>query len=282
MSQLKKALERAKEERRYRDVMDEGATIPAPPESPPPDTEPTAVTSSAEEFDFTDTRVMEVSPEELLRNRIVAADENDASSDRFKSLRTQVFQKTRPKKWNTIQVTGFGIGDGKSTVAANLAISIAKDTRQTTLLVDLDFRKPTIGRLLGINHGSAGLSSYFLEGQPIEELLVSPGIKKLTVLPAGSRVNNAAEILGSPKMESLIAEIKNRYHDRYIIIDTPAINCCSDPLIVSEYVDAILLVARAEHTTRESIKAAMEKVPKEKVLGIVMNDFTGKQPNYYY
>ena len=83
-------------------------------------------------------------------------------------------------------------------------------------------------------------------------------------------------------MESLISEIKNRYHDRYIIIDTPGITVCPDPLIVSEYVDAILLVARAEHTTRESIKAAMEKVPKEKVLGIVMNDLTGNQPTYYY
>ena len=137
MSQIKKALERAKAERLYRNIIDDGAPIPFPPESAAEDlVSQSADTVSAEEFSFVDTRVVEVTQEELRRNRMVAADENEVLADRFKSLRTQIFQRTRSKGWNTIQVTGFGIGDGKSTVAANLAISIAKDTRQTTLLVD--------------------------------------------------------------------------------------------------------------------------------------------------
>lgn len=275
MSQITKALELAKADRACANILEDpestfrlssveldGVTHDHDNGSAPP----------PHEIEFTQTHVVELSKDALLENRIVAIDQGSAAAERFNQLRTQVFQRTRPKGWNTVQVTSFGVGEGKSTIAANLAVSIARDTRQTTLLVELDFRRPCLARLLGLDPKRAGLKSYFLGDTPLQELFVSPGIKKLAMLPAGGQVDNPAELLGSPKMEALIAELKRRYCDRYIIFDTPGISLCPDPLIVSEYVDSIIMVARNGWTTRESIRAAAEKIPKAKLLGVLMNE----------
>ncbi len=275
MSQITKALEMAKVDRACANILEEpeSTALISPVEpggvthdhdngsSPPP-----------REVEFTETRVVELSKDALLENRIVAIDQGSSAAERFNQLRTQVFQRTRPKGWNTVQVTSFGVGEGKSTIAANLAVCIARDTRQTTLLVELDFRRPSLARLLGLDPRRAGLKSYFLDDTPLQELFISPGIKKLTMLPAGGQVDNPAELLGSPKMEALISELKRRYCDRYIIFDTPGISLCPDPLIVSEYVDSVIMVARNGWTTKESIRAAAEKIPKAKFLGVLMNE----------
>ncbi len=220
---------------------------------------------------YTRTRVLSVSREHLKAGRIVAIDEHDPVADQFKLLRTLVFQQTRPRGWNTIQVAGFYSGDGSSLVAANLAVSICKDVRQTSLLVDLNFRNPSIERLLDLQC-DIGLKSYFLDNTGIEAIMVNPAIEKLTVLPAGGKIPHAPELMGSPKMQQLVKELKERYSDRYIIFDTPAVSSYPDALVFSEYVDAIILVARAGRTTQDSVKATVELIPREKILGVVLND----------
>lgn len=259
VSKIKKALEKAKAEKL-------GLVQMVPPLREIQEAD--AVCAAA----YHRTNVVDVPLDYLLAHKIVTMDERHPATDPFKLLRTRILQQTRLKGWNTIQVTGFEQAEGKSTVAANLAVSLAIDTRQTTLLVDLDFRRPAIHKLLGLGSGIRGLKSYFLEEADLEELIICPGIEKFTVLPAGGSLPNAAELMGSAAMEALVKELKERYRDRYIIFDTPAVNLCPDPLIFSEYVDAIVLVARAARTSRESIKSAMDLVPREKVLGIVLND----------
>ena len=221
---------------------------------------------------FVQTSVVAVPVRKLLNNRLVAVADRDAASDQIKLLRTRVFQHTRSKGWNVIQVTGPGSNEGKSLIAVNLAISIAMDTRQTTVLVDLNFRKPAVHQLLGLGPDLPGLKSYFLDETPLEDLFVSPGIKKLCVLPAGGSMPHPTELMGSPKMESLITELKGRYQDRYIIIDTPGINMCPDPVVISEYVDAVIMVARIGHTSQDAVGTAVNRLPREKILGVVLND----------
>lgn len=265
MSWIKKALERARSERSAGEGAEgglssaaggacalEGKPVPKPI--------------------YSRTRVLPVPEAVLLENRIVAADESHAAAEQFKLLRTRIFQQMRPLGLNTLQVTGFRSREGKSTVAVNLAISIARDVRQTTLLVDLDFRRPAVHRLLALGDSLPGLKSFFLDGMPLQEVFVSPGIEKLTVLPAGGRVVNPTEMIGSPGMEALVKELKGRYPDRFIVFDTPPVTECPDPLVFSDYVDAVLLVARADHTQTDQVKAAMDLLPREKLLGVVLND----------
>ncbi|MEM5788328.1 MAG: hypothetical protein AAGU11_13515 [Syntrophobacteraceae bacterium] len=220
---------------------------------------------------YTRTRVVPVPREDFKSNRIVALDESDPITDQFKLLRTHVFQQTRPRGWRTIQVAGFDSGGGSSLVATNLAISISRDVRQTALLVDLNFRNPSVERLLNLKC-DVGLKSYFLDDIGLEQILVNPAIGKLTVLPAGGRITHAPELMGSPKMQQLVRELKERYSDRYIIFDTPPVSSYPDSLVFSEYVDAIILVARADRTTQDNVKAAVELIPREKILGVVLND----------
>jgi protein-tyrosine kinase len=266
MSQIRKALEKAKAQRLQHQS---GHGSPREQREPVEAASPSAC--------YTPPGIAEISREELLRRRIVAVDEENPASEWFKLLRTRIFQQTRPRKWNVIQVTGFDRGEGKSTVAANLAISIARDSRQDTLLVDLDFREPSVHRLLGLAPEVAGLVSHFIEDVPLEALFINPGIRGMTVLPAGGCVNHATELLGSQKMEVLLKELKSRDDDRYVILDTPGINLCPDPLVIAEYADAILLVARVNRTSRESVKNCVERLPREKLLGVVLNDVAPDQ-----
>ncbi|MDR3553309.1 MAG: hypothetical protein P4L55_01010 [Syntrophobacteraceae bacterium] len=232
---------------------------------------------------YTGTRIIEVSQKELLGNKIVALHDKNPAADQFKFLRTRVFKHTRHRGWNVIQVTGFGPGEGKSLVAANLAVSIAQDPRQTALLADLDFRRPSVARLFGLGAKTAGLKSYIENERELEEIFVNPSIPKLTILPAGGGLQRAAEALGSARMEALLRELKHRYQDRYVILDTPGINVCPDPVIISEYADAIILVARAGVTSKANVTAAMERIPKEKILCAVLGDVRrGQLASYGY
>ncbi len=266
MSQIRKALEKARAQRGHREF---GPGFSREQREPARAEVPTAC--------YTPPEVAELPGEELLSRRIVVMAEENPASEWFKLLRTRIFQQTRPRKWNVIQVTGFDRGEGKSTVAVNLAISIARDSRQKTLLVDLDFREPSVHHLLGLGPEVAGLASHFLEGVPLEDLFINPGIRGMTVLPAGGCVNHPTELLGSQKMEALLKDLKSHDDDRYVILDTPGINLCPDPLVISEYADAILLVARVNRTARESIKNGVERFPREKLLGVVLNDVAPDQ-----
>ena len=259
MSQIKKALEKAKVLRLSQEIVRRRELKETDH-------------SNGGAVSYSCTRTIEVPEKELLKNKIVAVQDDNPATDQFKFLRTRVFKHTRQKNWNMIQVTGFGPGEGKSTVAANLAVSIAKDPRQTALLVDLDLRRPSVDRLFGLGPKTAGIRSILENDVPVAEILLNPSIQKLTILAAGGSMHRAAEALASPKMEALLRELKNRYKDRYIILDTPGINVCPDPVIISEYADAIILVARAGVTSKTDVLAAMERIPGEKVLCTVLSD----------
>ena len=260
MSKIKKALERLKSEAQTKaeeTKKEEEKAIPV---------------EKSGEIIYTKTKTIHVDSKKLKENKIVAIDEEDPLTDQFKVLRTRILNRTRAEGKRTIQVSGFGIEEGKSIIASNLAIAMAKETRQTTLLVDLDFRSPSIHKLFCLGDVK-GLKDYFENNISLEELFINPGIPKFTILPAGGKIIGAPEILGSPKMEVLVKELRERYPDRYIIFDTPGMSICPDPLIVSEYMDAILLVARSGVTDQDTIKSVMKIIPKEKLLGTVLNDF---------
>jgi len=259
MSKIKKALEKLKSQENVKEKKEIQ-----------PKTEPDKK-SKILEIVYTQTKVKKVPIERLRENRIFTVFDDEPIADQFKTLRTKILNITRQKGYRTIEVSSFGVNEGKSLIAANLAVSMAKETRQTTLLVDLNFRNPTIEKLFCLGEVK-GLKDYFEDNASLQELFINPGIPKLTILPAGGTIKNAPEIIGSPLMEELVNELKNRYPDRYIIFDTPAMGVFPDSLIFSNYVDSILLVARSGVTVTDKIEEVMESVPKEKLIGIVLND----------
>ena len=106
----------------------------------------------------------------------------------------------------------------------------------------------------------------------LQDLFINPGIERLILLPAGRPLPNSAEMLGSPRMEMLVNDIKCRYpKDRILIFDSSSLLTSADPLVLTRYVDGILLVVEEEKTTTEDLKKVMELLNDKPVIGTVMN-----------
>ena len=124
-------------------------------------------------------------------------------------------------------ITSANPGEGKTVTAINLAVTFAKEFNNTSLLVDCDLKQQKIHQYLGLP-GEKGLADYLIKGTPMDELIIWQGIEKLTLISGGAAVKDSSELLGSPKMKSIIKEMKNRYDNRYIFLDVPPVLNVSD------------------------------------------------------
>ena len=140
-------------------------------------------------------------------------------SEQFKMLRTNLLFPADGKAPRSIMVTSALPGEGKSFLAANLAVTIAQNINEHVLLMDCDLRRSSVNRMFGFGR-VPGLSEHLAQGFPLPSLLLKTGISKLTLLPAGAPPTNPAELLSSSQMSNLLAEVKVRYPDRYVIIDS--------------------------------------------------------------
>lgn len=257
MDKLEKALEKA---RQQRSTELSGATISRPTN--------TAASSGAYSIPIT-----ESSPffEEVLeKNRIVANRTKSTEADLFRILRTQVLQSMNKAGLKTLAITSPNYGDGKTTIAINLAVSIALDLKQTVLLVDLDLRKPSIHKYLGLEP-HYGLTDYLSGRSTIAESLMRLPFERLTTLPAGHVLDHSSETLASPQMAHLAHELKTRYPDRMVIYDMPPLLAQDDPLAFLPHVDAALLVVKDGSTTTYDIKRSLEILASANVVGTVLN-----------
>lgn len=220
---------------------------------------------------YTRTRSLDIPLSVLRERRVMAAYDKGPFVDAFKILRTQVLHRLRENSWNVLGVTSPGHGEGKTLTAVNLAVSLAMETAQTVLLVDANLRNPSVHEVFGLED-CPGLADYLLDNQPLEDLLVHPGIGRFVLLPGGRAVSNSTEILTSPKMLALVEELKHRYPSRIVIFDLPPLLLTADVLAFSPYTDALLLVVEEGKTTVEEVQRALTLVKNSRpVLGTVLN-----------
>jgi protein-tyrosine kinase len=209
------------------------------------------------------------------QNLVTYYDPDSVASEQFRKLRTQLLRLRVPHPPRTILVTSATAGEGKTFVAANLAAGIAHDFHAYSLLVDCDLRNPSLGKWFGIHNGY-GLSDYLVGEKEIPDLLIKTEVERLKILLGGTLQDNPTELIGSARMEALIRELKERYSDRYIILDTTPLLATSEPEVLSKLVDGIILVVRAGVTPRETVKQALSPLDKDKILGVVLNDLQFK------
>jgi non-specific protein-tyrosine kinase len=197
----------------------------------------------------------------------------------YKVLRTQILQRTRERGANTLMITSALPGEGKTLTAINLAFVFAREFNQTVLLVDADLRQQRIHRFLGLPNG-AGLVDYLRDELPLEDLIVWPGVESLILISGGRTINESTELISSPRMKALVSELKSRYSDRYIFFDVPPILSGADALAFAPLVDAIIVLVEADKTAMPSVKKALELIPREKFLGLVLNRYKAPIPGY--
>ena len=205
-----------------------------------------------------------------LDHRLVTAmSPQSHAAEQYRLLRTRVRQAERGRTIRTIVVTSPSQGDGKSLTAANLALAMAQEFHQRVLLIDADFRRPSIARLFGLD-GRAGLSDVLLGGADLDAAQVSIAEHRLTVLPSGTPAAHPAELLGSSGMRRVLDTLRTRF-DR-ILIDMPPVSPVADVHVVAPITDGMLMVVRAGVTSKPAIERALSGLDASKVLGLVLND----------
>ena len=203
-------------------------------------------------------------------------------AEEYRKLKSAIVGVTRRGEFlNTLMVTSSFGSEGKSITALNLAISLAQECDHTVLLIDADLRKPSLYKYLGLEQGP-GLADCLVDGIGVEKVLVKTGIGKLSFLPSGQHLQNPVEMLSSQKMRNLLADMKQRYHDRYIIIDTPPVLPVAETRSLSSIVDGIVFVVREGVPSPEDIREACHSLGAGKVIGMVYNDAVSTAHTYSY
>jgi len=293
---LKKALARARQEDQNRIIANNAAdeavnkTIPAtgidsleplPPvklpltqfegkDEPTPETTPTTTRMVNNKQGVAQTRIAKINHASLEKYKIIYDCRLNPAADQVKILRTQLLQRLLPGGGNSVLITSPKPGEGKTVNAISLAISLAQEIERTVLLIDANLRNPTITDYFGLPQGK-GLSDYLLGKVSIPEILINPGIDKLTLLPGGRPLTTSSEFIGASRMAELVKEMKERYPERILVFDGPDILTAADSLLFSKFVDGIVLVVEAESTTRNDVKLAIDRIGKEHLIGTILN-----------
>lgn len=212
-----------------------------------------------------------------------------SSSEAFKAIRTAIYFSNRSGDFKVIQVTSPTPGDGKSTIAANLAITMAQSGK-SVLLMDTDLRRPRVQKLFGIKN-ERGLA-WLLDQLPksasaaevrdlVGEVANDTEIDNLTVIGAGTRPDNPSELLSSGRFDSLLAALRGLFD--VIIVDSPPMLAVTDPSTVASRVDAVLLVVRIRKNVKPlaARAARMLETLEANVLGVVVNGIGSRDAKGY-
>ena len=199
--------------------------------------------------------------------------------EQYRKICTKIHLACDPPEKNCLMITSSVPAEGKSLSALNLAIAIAQGIRREVILIDGDLRYPRLPDFLDI-HTDRGLINYlhsnsdFTEddGYVLESLIQPTGIDYLSLIPAGGISTNPLEILNSRKLAELMAGLKRKQRDSYIIMDSPPVIPASDPVILSQYADWIIYVILAGKTPRETVRKGIESLEGGKILGVILND----------
>ncbi|MFM7272250.1 MAG: CpsD/CapB family tyrosine-protein kinase [Gammaproteobacteria bacterium] len=256
------------------------ATAPVPQPQPAPAAPASVPPGELGQIAYSQTQVSAASSAVWADNRLVAHLHN-RNADLFRILRTKVLQEMRENNWRTLAVVGATSGVGKSTIASNLALSIALDSNQTVLLVDADLRKPRVATYFGLSP-SKGLGDYLSADIPVQDLLINPGVERLVLLPATGSYSNSTELLGSRKMSTLVGELRSRYESRLVMFDLPPLLASGDALGFLPQFDCALLVVENGGNTAAQLKEATRLLEKTKLLGWVLNKADAGLGSYYY
>jgi polysaccharide biosynthesis transport protein len=204
-------------------------------------------------------------------------------SEAFRALRTSLLLSQADHPPQVILVTSALPREGKTTAAANLAVTLAQ-LGDNTVLVDADLRKPGIGRLLNLGTGKyAGLSSYLAGVSSLDLVSVPhPAIPNLVAIPTGPLPPNPADLLSSHKLADAISELRTKF--KFIVIDSPPIMAATDAVILSVHADGVLLVVRSGETPKVAFTRTRDLLlsVKCRILGVVLNAVDSSAPDYYY
>jgi len=218
-------------------------------------------------------------PDAVKRPLVVHVDPQSPRAESFRKLRTNLQFLNVDSRPKSFVITSSVPGEGKSTTAANLAISLA-ETGAKVVLVDGDLRLPRIAEYMGIE-GAVGLTDVLIGRAELTDVLQKWGRNQLYVLPSGRVPPNPSELLGSRNMEQLITTLTSEVD--YVIIDAPPILLVTDAAVISKFIGGSILVAAAGRTTKGEIASAVGALEhvSDSLLGVVVTMLPTRGPDAY-
>lgn len=213
------------------------------------------------------------------KRRITILQPNSFVAEQFRTLRARLDSLASERPVGTIALTSAMAGEGKTTAAVNLAIVSAMAVGRRVLLVDCDLRRPRVHSVLGLRP-ECGLAEVLNDEALLDHAISKVEGASLDVLPVRTCPPNPSELLASDRMRALVGELRQRYD--LVVFDTPPALSLPDAKIVSEIVDGVLMVVRADQTPRDEIEAALDVLDRRRILGLVLNGAQMDEHRYAY
>ena len=224
-------------------------------------------------------RVATFIPNHVAEARLVAlGNGNGLGAEKFRLLRSRLRHVREMTGAKRVVITSAIPQEGKTLIAANLAISMAKHTAQKILLLEGDLHQPALGERVGLG-GRAGIGDWARDGKAIEDCLYRAVGSQLWVLPAGFVQDHPLAILQSARFLELFRRLGEVFD--WILIDSPPLLPLADANFWSRQSDGLLLVVREGTTPRSLLQKGLEMLDSPTLLGIVMNDLHAVESNYY-
>lgn len=212
---------------------------------------------------------------------VVMKDTDPVAAEQYRVLYTRLSQLKQKDSLSAFAVTSAVKGEGKTVLSLNLAYVIAEEFKKRCILVECDFKKPSVASYFSRRGTENGLVDV-LKGEADLGGAVArlDGSDNLFFLRAGKSVKNSSELLGSERMAEVAAELKRGFE--FLIMDCPPILPLADMNIISRLADGLVMVVRAESTPRNMVRSAMDSIKEGRFIGIVLNAAHTSLKKYYY
>jgi capsular exopolysaccharide synthesis family protein len=223
---------------------------------------------------FDPLRTVEISAEACAQHRVLLMEsqlrEFAAADAAYRLLRSRLQNRLKRNNWFSLAMASPNQGDGKTVTVLNLAISIAREKQKSVYVLDLDMRNPSVCKFLGIQN-IRPLPDYFMGLAKPEDVLVQTSFPNLIVAGALGATDSASEMLAGPRFSDLLAHIRLRSPDAFVLVDMPPVTMTDEALLIGPRVDAILVVVSEGKTERKYLSQTLSTLGEFNVAGVVVN-----------
>ena len=239
--------------------------------------------SPSASIDFHDFISWNVEAERVEPRLVTITHPHSSYCEEYRSLRTHILHKSQRQKLQSIVIASVNASEGKSVTALNFSWLLAQTDGVRALIIDADLRMPSLTDYLGIETDK-GLSDVLSGTSTLKNSIIRLEPSGLHLLPGGEARNDVAELLSGPKFKEILREAREMFD--FVIIDAPPLGIFTDAAVLINHADGAMLVIRANRTRYSLVERVLENVPRERMLGVVLNQsddvLDESQYNYGY
>lgn len=210
----------------------------------------------------------QVDPERVEPRLVAITQPNSSYCEEYRSLRTHVLHKGQRNNLQSIVVASVNPSEGKSVTSINLSWLLAQTDGVRALIIDSDLRMPSLADYMGIE-ADKGLSHVLSGTATLKESIIRLEPSGLHILPGGEARQDVAELISGPRFKEILREAREMFD--YVIIDAPPLGIFTDATVLINHADGALLVVRANRTKYGALERILEPLPKDRMLGVVLN-----------